>query len=616
VSHYLWKIRPYFRQVAGLLFVGFVSGTIMNIAVVLPPILLGRAIDIALALEKGTATHKALIIAAFAYLGGCAVNLLAQIGKRWWLRTANQRTLANMRANSLRGVLSWPMGKLHNESVGGIMARVIGDAQVFMVGFNEATTELLDTWLFSLSLFTAMMIIDTRLALMAMALVPIAFLLAYLSGNWVRARTLGMRRAAASLTAALQEHLTGARILRLFGRTNEAVRLIDSLSGNLRTANLSEIRLRLGLQPVYSVLVTAGVLMVVWLGGERVVAGTLTTGSLIAFMQLYIRFVGRGHRIPSFFNRIQAAGAAYERIEEMLAPVPGREGEPKRASFKPNHITGLTAPAPPPPETDTGPLSAELKNVSFRYPGSDLSALDGISVDIPAGSLIAVTGPIGAGKSALLRVLTGVYHPQGGRVNVDGASVADWDPDERAARVAYVPQDPGLFSGTVRENLGLDEGDRKLESVVLARSGLQRDVMGFPEGVKTLIGERGIRISGGQRQRIALARALAAGRGQSPGLLLLDDPFASIDVETEGLIITALREAYGPGAAKKDRATLILCSHRLAAFPQADRVIVLDRGRIIEEGTHESLLSTDGLYARIFKAQHRIDDSSLPERAL
>ncbi len=614
VSHYLWKIRPYYRQVAGLLSIGFVSGIIMNIAVVLPPLLLGRVIDIAAALEKGAASHRALILAALAYVGGCSLNLLGQIGKRWWLRTANQRTLANIRANALRGILSWSMETLHREPVGGIMARIIGDARVFITGFNEATTELLDTWLFSISLFTAMMLIDLRLALMAMALVPIAFLLAYLSGNWVRTRTLAMRRAVSNLTAALQEHLTGARILRLFGRTSEATDRVDTLSETLRRTNLAEIRLRLGLQPVYSVLVTAGVLMVVWLGGERVVAGTLTTGSLVAFMQLYIRFVARGHRIPSFFNRIQSAGVAYARIEGMLAPVPGREGEPKRASFKPNHITGISASLSFPPATGSGPLSARLCDVHFRYPGSDTQALDGISLDVPAGSLIAITGPIGAGKSALLRVMMGIYPPGNGTVHVNGIPVGEWARDERTARVAYVPQEPGLFSGTVKENLGLDEDDSALENELLARSGLERDVREFPEGVHTLIGERGIRVSGGQRQRIALARALAAGRGKSPGMLLLDDPFASIDVATEGEIIGALRKAYGPAAPMEDRATVILCSHRLAAFPQADRVVVLDRGKIVEEGTHESLLSARGLYARIFAAQHRIDDASLPER--
>ena len=253
-----------------------------------------------------------------------------------------------------------------------------------------------------------------------------------------------------------------------------------------------------------------------------------------------------------------------------------------------------------------------MRDVRFRYPGSENFALDGISLDVPAGSLIAVTGPVGSGKSALLRVLLGLYAPDSGGVIVGGRSTADWPSDERAVRVAYLPQEPGLISGTVRENIGMDEEDPNLESDVLARSGLERDVRDFPHGMKTHIGEGGIQISGGQRQRIALARALAAGRGRHPGLLLLDDPFASIDVETEGHIIAALRKAYGPTAAPKLRSTLVLCSHRLAAFSRADRVIVLDQGRIIEQGTHGELLSAGKLYARIYQAQHRIEESSRP----
>jgi len=616
-DHYLWKIRFYYRQVAGLLFAGFVSGIIMNISVVLPAILLGRAIDTALALERGMATYRALILAAVAYVGGCSLNLCAQVGKRWWLRTANRRTVANMRANVLRGVLSSPMEWLHNEPVGDIMARMIGDTQVFMVGFNEATTELLDTWLFSISLFVAMMVYDIRLALMAMALVPLAFLLAYYTGTWVRARTLAMRQASSRLTAALQEYLTGTRILRLFGRTDEAVRRIDSLSEGLRQSNLSEIRLRLGLQPVYAILVTAGVLMVVWLGGQRVVEGTLTMGALVAFMQLYTRFVARGHRIPMFFNRIQAGGVAYARLEHMLAPIPCGKGEPKRASFKPNHINGLARPFPPLPSVGSGPLAVEIRGVSFRYPDSEQLALDDITLKIPAGSLTAITGPIGSGKSALLRVLLGLYAPCAGDVVVDGRSISEWPSDEKALRMAYLPQEPGLFSGTARENIGFDLcdaelDDAKLEQEIVMRSGLERDVREFPNGLDTFIGEGGIEVSGGQRQRIALARALAAGRGRHLGLLLLDDPFASIDVETEGKIVDALRQAYGLPAAEEHRATLVLCSHRLAAFPHADNIIILDQGRITEQGTHDELLTAGGLYAHIYRAQHRIEQPSRP----
>ena len=586
----------------------------MNIAVVLPAILLGKAIDTALALEKGNATYRSVVLAAVAYAGGCSLNLCAQIGKRWWLRTANHRTVANIRSDALRGVLAWPMEKLHHKAVGDTMARIVGDVQVLSVGFNEATTELLDTWLFSISLVTAMMVYDAHLALLAIAPVPLAFILAYLSGNWIRARTLALRQASSSLSIALQEYLTGIRILKLFGRSPEAVNHIDVLSDELRRKGLSETRMRLGLQPVYAFLVTSGVIMVVWIGGRNVVEGTLTTGALIAFLQLYIRFIGRGHRIPLFFNRIQAGDVAFRRLEQMLAPPPSRESEPPFASYMSGRITGIDKSLPSPPTGKTGSLSVNIKELCFRYPGSDHLALNNISLEIPGGSLIAVTGPIGSGKTALLQVMAGLYAPLSGTVSLGGKLLPDWVPAERAIRVAYLPQDSSLFSGTIRENIGLENIERTFEKEIIYRAGLERDIAEFPEGLETLIGEDGIRVSGGQRQRIALARAIAVGRGRSPGILLLDDPFASIDVDTEVRIFDALRDAYGTRAGNDNRATLIICSHRLAMFPGADRIIVLDKGQIEESGSHNNLIAANGLYARIYRAQHTVEASGPIER--
>ena len=616
MDSYLWKARAYYRQVAGLLSLGAVSGIICNVSVVLPAMFLGRTIDATLSLGQGRAALASLVRATLFYVAGTALYFLARIGKRWWLRVAVRRTIASVQNDALRGVLAWPMARLHQEPVGEIMSRIIGDAQVFGSGFNETTTELLDTWLFSVSLTVAMISYDPLLTLLAMAPVPLALVLAYLSRQWVRGRTRAVRVSAADLTTALQERLAGVRVLRLFGSGDYAVRRVEALSLRLKAASLAETRLQMGLQPVYSILVTAGVVLVVWLGGRRVIDGILTTGGLVAFMQLYLRFVLRGHRLPLFFNRLQSAGVAWERLEPYLAESLPVEGEPPWASFRPAHVMGLLAASEELPVVASQALTASLQDVTFRYPGGANLALDGLSLDVPAGNLVAVTGPVGSGKSALLRLLLGLYEPDRGSVWVGDGPVSELPLPERAARIGYLPQDPGLFSGTVIENMGLADEDEDTHHVldrVVSIASLGPDLAQFPNGPLTQIGEGGVQISGGQRQRIALARALAIRRDGPPALLLLDDPFASVDVDTEGRIVRALREAFGPLAPPDKRATMVICSHRLAAFQHADKVVVLDRGRVVAEGTHDELLAQGGVYARIYRAQHQIQGSGTME---
>jgi ATP-binding cassette subfamily B multidrug efflux pump len=607
LSYYLWEMRPYFRQVAGQLALGSIAGIIMNTAVVLPAVLLGRAIDVALAFERGEVGVSSIGWAALAYIGGVVLTEGPRMTKRWWLMTANARIRANFRANALRGVIAWPLDRLQTTSVGDLIARIIGDVEVLGVGVREFITETWDTVLFSISLVVAMLVFDARLTVLALLTVPAAMLLAKAAGRWVSARTTASREANAFLTAAIQEHLSGIRVLRLFGRTGSAVERVDLLSRNQADANLSLVRLRSGLRPVYTTLMTAGVLLVVWQGGEMVVSGAMTVGAFVAFLELYLRFVNRGFRVPQMVNSIQSGNAAYARLKPLLAPPPSISGEPPYASFKAGHIVGLAEPLSAPPPVPSGPVSVSLEDVTFRYPGAPAPALTDIALHIPAGMLVAVTGPIGSGKSAMAQALLGLRPLEAGRVLFDGCPLEDVPTPERVARTGYLPQDPYLFSGTVRENilLGASTNDdaRAVLDLAIFCAALEEDLRSFPRGLDTEIGERGIRVSGGQRQRIALARAIANPCPGTPGLLVLDDPFSAVDLDTEARIVAALRQTFGPGVPPERRCTIVLFSHRLAMFPDADLVVVLDKGRIIEHGTHVELRRNGGLYARIYRAQ-------------
>ncbi|MHB1873396.1 MAG: ABC transporter ATP-binding protein [Streptosporangiaceae bacterium] len=617
---FLWRLGPYFRQVAGLLAVGSAAGAAMNIAIVLPAVLLGRAVNVALAVQQHRATAAQVGVAGLVFVAGTAATELPRIAKRYYLGAARNRFAASVRADALRGVLAWPAERLARVPVGDVMARVIGDVDVLRTGVGEIMAETWDTLLFSASIIVTMFGYDPALAVVALAPIPAALWLARRSGRAVARRTTRARESEAVLTGVLREQIGALRLLRMVGRAGPAAGLIRRHAAAQARSELAAIRLDEALSAVYTVVLSAGTVVIIWLGGGTVAAGSMSVGALVAFLALFARFAARAPRIPQMANRVQAAGAAYRRLEPLLAdPLPA-SGEPRWSSFRVAAVPGVAAgPVPGPggrPGPRPGPARLRFNRVSFGYPGSSVPAVADVTLEVPPGALVAVTGPVGSGKSALARLAAGLLPPDSGAVEIDGRQAAALEPAVRAGTVGYLAQDARVFSGTIAENISFWSGAEPggpgpggvlgpAASEAARLAALGPDLAAMAAGAATQIGELGIRVSGGQRQRIALARAMAAA-GVTPGLLVLDDPFSAVDMHTEAAIVAGLRDAFGPGAPPYRRATILLLSHRLAAFPLADLVVVLDAGRVREQGTHAALMAAGGQYARIARAQARI----------
>jgi ATP-binding cassette subfamily B multidrug efflux pump len=611
-------LRPYERRSAGLLVIGSLAGILMNTAVVLPAVALGHAVDTVEAFDRGQVDAHAVTIACLLLVAAALATEIPRIGKRFWLGVARSRICADLRSDALVGVLTRPGGLPPTMSVGDAMARIVADVEVIRLAVGEVIVETWDTLLFSFSLVVAMLVYDPTMGLAAVAPVPIALVLAKAAGAAVGRRTLVARAANATTTAFIQQGLTGHQVLRVTGRAPAWTQRLARLANAQAEAELATTRLQAALAPVYTTITWSGVVFVFWYGGHQVVAGHMSVGDLVAFLSLFARFTGRAFRIPQMANRVQAGAAALTRVSPLLADPPPLSGEPRHASWQTNRVSGLpTAATHDTRQTGAGPALTEpslvvLTEVRFAYPGNEAAALNGISLELGRGTLTAVTGPVGSGKSALARVVAGLHGIEAGRVSIDGADPYV-DHGIRAA-LGYVPQGHPVFSGTIAENIRLlrelpthDEGTTPAEerlTTAVAVAGLEDEVASMPEGLETQIGELGVRISGGQGQRVALARALAA-PAQPPRLLVLDDPFSALDVNTETQVVAALREAVGPTARTDRQATVLLCSTRLAAFPHADQVLVLEHGRITQQGTHAMLMAADGLYSRIAHAQQR-----------
>jgi ATP-binding cassette subfamily B protein len=465
---------------------------------------------------------------------------------------------------------------------GDLMSRATNDTSAVRMAVGPALMYTVNTVLSFVFALSLMLWISPRLTLFAMIpmlLLPITVLG---FGRVIHRRFEAIQEQFSTLSTFVQENLTGVRIVRAYTQEDEQARQFEAHNEEYRSANMRLVLKAGAFHPLLMLMAGTAMMLVTWLGGAEVIAGTITLGDFVAFGFYLALLIWPMIALGWVVNLYQRGAASMGRIDKILKARP-MIAIPEQGS-----------------SIDDARGAIELRHVSFAYPGTERRVLEDVSFTVSPGETVAIVGPTGSGKSTLVALLARLYDPTEGAILLDGVPLVAIDPSTLRARIGMVPQDAFLFSDTIAGNIGLGlEGPAAVDGVPTAPvrraaeiAQLHDQILEFPKKYDTILGERGINLSGGQKQRATLARALA----RRPLVLILDDALSAVDTHTEAAILEDLRTAM-------KASTSFIISHRVSAVMHADQILVLEHGRIVERGRHSELITAGGTYARLLKRQ-------------
>ena len=510
------------------------------------------------------------------------VLALASAGRFYAVNWLGERVVADLRANVFRHLATLGPAFYETTHSGEIMSRLTADTTQIKAAAGTALSQALRNMIMLLGALTMMFVTSVTLAALALAAIPaIVFpLLAY--GRAVQRLSRAAQDRLADASAYAADNLGAVRTMHAFGQEAAVSGRFAAAVERAFEAARSRLVARAGLTAIAIFLVVSGIVGVLWFGSRLVVSGEISGGRLGQFVLYAVFAAGAIAELAEVWGELAQAAGAAERLVELLAA-----RSEIRAPARPKAL-----PVPP-----LGTIAFE--GVRFAYPTRPgISALNGVTFAIERGETVAIVGPSGAGKSTIFNLLLRFYDPQSGVVAVDGLAIADVDPQALRSRMALVAQDVALFDDTVAENIRYGKPDASDADVRRAAAAAQADgfIAAMPQGYATRLGERGVTLSGGQRQRIALARAIL----RDAPILLLDEATSALDAESEVAVQKALERVM------EGRTTLVI-AHRLATVQRATRILVMEGGRIVEEGRHADLVRRSGLYSRLAELQFALD---------
>jgi ATP-binding cassette subfamily B protein len=567
-------LRPYRLRSAAML-AALLVGTAASLA---PPLLAKVAIDNGI--SRHDTTTLVLVVVAFLVAAGLvwAMTYLQTYLVGW----VGQRALADLRVRIFRHLQSLPIGFYESRPAGVLISRMTNDIEALDSLVTDSVVTLFQAGLTLLGTVVILLTLDVRLALITFCIFP----LLAAGSLWFRLASAGAfrrtRETIGSITAYLQETLSGIRIVRSFGQEPYHERQFAALNAENRDANMTTVRLNAIYFPTVEMLSGIAIAVIVLYGGYQAINGSITVGTVVAFIAALSFLFDPIQQLSQLYTTYQSGMAALEKIFQLLDVAPDLEDRPGAMEL---------------PRIDG---EIRFEDISFAYArrrGSDESqppvlALDGVSLDVEPGETVALVGATGAGKSTMAKLVARFYDPTEGRVLVDEHDLRDVTSSSLRSQMGIVPQEAFLFSGTIGENIAFGRPHASEEEIRAAAAavGVDELIAELEHGYDTEVGERGAQLSAGQRQLIAFARALIA----DPRILVLDEATSNVDLHTEGRIEEGLRRLLAGR-------TSIVIAHRLSTIRQAGRIVVLEHGRIAEQGRHDELIAAEGRYFELYR---------------